>query len=110
MFVGVNVAFFPMHILGLQGMPRRVYTYLPDTGWGPLNALVSSGAVLIVAGVATFLVNAFVSRASGRIAGANPWGAESLEWATTSPPPSYNFLYVPVVDGRAPMWSPSPET
>jgi len=103
-FIGMNVTFFPMHILGLLGMPRRVYTYLPEMGWGNLNALVSLGAVIIVASVCVFLANVLVSLRSGVPAGDNPWDASTLEWATSSPPPSYNHLFIPVVEGRDPLW------
>jgi cytochrome c oxidase subunit 1 len=102
--IGVNVTFFPMHILGLQGMPRRIYTYLPDTGWGPLNLLATGGAVVIVVSMLIFIVNAILSWRSGPIAGPNPWASSGLEWATASPPPSYNFVHTPVVLGRHPLW------
>jgi cytochrome c oxidase subunit I+III len=108
-FIGVNLAFFPMHLLGLQGMPRRVYTYLPETGWGPLNFLATVGAVIMVASVLLFLVNVAVSRRRGRLAGENPWDAPTLEWATASPPASYSFAYIPVVEGRSALWERSPE-
>jgi cytochrome c oxidase subunit 1 len=103
-FIGVNVTFFPMHILGLEGMTRRIYTYLPETGWGPLNMLSSAGAVVIVLSVAVFLVNVFYSLRNGAVAGDNPWGAASLEWATQSPPPPYVFLHVPVCTSEHPLW------
>ncbi|MFL5478313.1 MAG: cytochrome c oxidase subunit I [Gemmatimonadaceae bacterium] len=103
-FIGMNVTFFPMHILGLMGMPRRVYTYLPEMGWGGLNLLVSMGAVIIVSSVAVFLANVWVSLRGGVPAGDNPWEAGTLEWATTSPPPSYGHLFIPVVEGRDPLW------
>ncbi|HEX2779982.1 MAG TPA: cytochrome c oxidase subunit I, partial [Gemmatimonadaceae bacterium] len=91
MFIGVNVTFFPMHQLGMEGMPRRVYTYLEGTGWGDLNMVASVGAVIIFSSVVVFLANALWSLRHGRPAGANPWGADTLEWATASPPQSYNF-------------------
>jgi cytochrome c oxidase subunit I+III len=103
-FVGVNVTFFPMHILGLSGMPRRIYTYLPEMGWGNLNLLSSIGAVIIVASVCVFLGNVWVSLRRGVPAGDNPWDASTLEWATSSPPPAYNHLFIPVVEGRDPLW------
>jgi cytochrome c oxidase subunit 1 len=103
-FIGMNLTFFPMHQLGFDGMPRRVYTYLAATGWGDLNLLASAGAAVIAASVLVFLVNVMRSLRSGARAGENPWGAESLEWATASPPRPYNFAYIPVVDGRAPLW------
>ena len=104
LFVGVNLTFFPMHQLGLEGMPRRVYTYLAGTGWGPLNLLATIGAVLVVVGVLLFVINVAVSLRRGALAGDDPWGADTLEWATSSPPPPYNFAHIPVVEGRAPLW------
>jgi hypothetical protein len=103
-FIGMNLTFFPMHQLGFEGMPRRVYTYLAATGWGDLNLLASFGAATIAASVLVFLVNVARSLRSGVLAGENPWGAESLEWAAASPPRPYNFAYIPVVDGRASLW------
>jgi cytochrome c oxidase subunit 1 len=108
-FIGVNVTFFPMHILGLDGMTRRIYTYLLETGWGPLNLVASMGAVIIVSSVALFLFNVFSSLRFGAIAGDNPWGAASLEWATQSPPPSYVFLHTPMVESEHPLWSDAAE-
>jgi cytochrome c oxidase subunit 1 len=108
-FIGVNVTFFPMHILGLEGMTRRIYTYAPETGWGTLNLIASLGAVVIVASVALFIINVFVSLRRGAIAGDNPWGAPSLEWATQSPPPAYVFLHVPIVESEHPLWTEKAE-
>ena len=108
-FIGMNVTFFPMHILGLMGMPRRIYTYLPEMGWGGMNALVSLGAVLIVASVIVFIANVINSLRRGIPAGDNPWNAPTLEWATTSPPPSYGHLFIPVVEGRDPLWDAPPD-
>jgi len=103
-FIGFNLTFFPMHQLGMQGMPRRIYTYPPETGWGLLNAIASSGAVLMALGVILFVYNAWVSRIRGEEAGDNPWDAGTLEWATSSPPPNCNFVYPPTVAGREPLW------
>lgn len=104
MFVGVHIAFWPQHHLGFRGMPRRVYTYLEETGWGPLNLISTVGAFLLAAGVLVYVINLFVSRRSGLPAGPNPWGSDTLEWATTSPPESFNFRYPPTVSSVAPLW------
>src|SRR4051812_25154671 len=103
-FIGFNVAFFPMHILGLQGMPRRVYTYLPEMGWGSLNLLATAGAVVLCVSFVLLLWNALASASSGAAAGPNPWDAGTLEWAAESPPASYNFSRIPFVTHREPLW------
>jgi cytochrome c oxidase subunit 1 len=103
-FVGFNLTFFPMHILGMHGMPRRVYTYQAETGWGDLNMLATIGAGVLGVSILVFLVNVFVSLRAGVVAGDNPWGAGTLEWATTSPPPACNFIDPPTVAGREPLW------
>jgi cytochrome c oxidase subunit 1 len=104
-FIGFNATFFPMHILGLQGMPRRVYTYMPETGWAGTNLFVSLSSSLLVAGLILFAWNAVKSLRSGVAAGDNPWDAPTLEWATSSPPQSYNFSRIPVVSHREPLWA-----
>ena len=98
-FVGFNLTFFPMHILGLQGMPRRVYTYPPEMGWGALNLFVSLGAVAARRELRCSSSSNVDSQrcAAGAPAGDNPWDAPTLEWATSSPPPAYNFARIPVV-------------
>ncbi|MGN6551170.1 MAG: cytochrome c oxidase subunit I [Pararhizobium sp.] len=108
-FLGFNATFFPMHILGLEGMPRRVYTYPLESPWGGTNLFVSLSAIVLFAGFALLFVNVAVSLRSGRVAGDNPWGAGTLEWATASPPAPYNFLRMPVVTHREPLWA-EPET
>jgi cytochrome c oxidase subunit 1 len=102
---GFNLGFFPMHILGLQGMPRRVYTYSEATGWGTLNLIATVGSTIAVLGGLVFVANAFWSFYRGRQAGPNPWGGSTLEWAAPSPPPAYNFEYTPVVDSLTPCWT-----
>jgi cytochrome c oxidase subunit I len=102
--IGFNVTFFPQHLLGLMGMPRRVYTYPAAMEWGSLNMLSSVGAALIFLALAVYLANVLVGLARGRVAPANPWHASSLEWAASSPPPPYNFLPSPTVSGRDPLW------
>jgi cytochrome c oxidase subunit 1 len=104
--IGFNVTFFPMHLLGLQGMPRRVYTYGAEMGWSGLNALASLGALTIAISMLLFVVNVWLSLRRGAPAGADPWGAGTLEWSTASPPPAFNFAAIPVVAGREPLWEP----
>jgi cytochrome c oxidase subunit 1 len=104
LFAGVQLTFFPMHKTGLDGMPRRVYTYLASTGWGPLNLVSTIGAVVIVAGMIVFVVNLTRGWRHGAPAGADPWGADTLEWATASPPPAYNFADTPVTTSREGLW------
>src|SRR5881628_2780078 len=105
-FTGVNVTFFPQHMLGLNGMPRRVYTYMPETGWGTLNLVSTIGAVIIAASVVIFAATVIHAWRRGHHAGANPWGggAHTLEWRIPSPPPSYGFLLVPVMPGAFGVW------
>jgi cytochrome c oxidase subunit I+III len=109
LFVGFNLTFFPMHILGLRGMPRRVYTYPAEMGWGPLNLLATIGAGLMAVAVLLFLWNAIQSFAIGEVAGADPWGADTLEWSLASPPPPYGFLLLPTVSGRSALWDEKPD-
>ncbi|MGN6704222.1 MAG: cytochrome c oxidase subunit I, partial [Burkholderiaceae bacterium] len=105
-FIGFNVTFFPMHLLGLEGMPRRVYTYPADMGWGGMNLTATVGAWTIAVSVVLFIVNAVRSRRHGALAGNDPWGAGTLEWQTASPPPAGNFPVLLVVGGRYPLWEP----
>jgi cytochrome c oxidase subunit 1 len=107
-FLGFNATFFPMHIVGLLGMPRRVYTYPADMGWGGLNLFSSLSALVLVTGFAVYFLNLLISARRGAIAGPNPWGAAGLEWATSSPPPHFNFGLTPVVEGRDPLWREGP--
>jgi cytochrome c oxidase subunit 1/cytochrome c oxidase subunit I+III len=104
MFIGFNLTFFPMHILGIMGMPRRVWTYSNGLGWDSLNLIVSIGSVVFGAGTGITLLNWVLSMRRGRPAPPDPWGGDTLEWATASPPPDYNFAEVPTVSGRHPLW------
>ena len=103
-FVGFHLTFFPMHLSGLLGMPRRVYTYPAGLGLEVPNLLSTLGAFILAAAVVLFVVNGLISLYRGVIAGPNPWGAASLEWATSSPPPVYNFEHIPVVESDTPLW------
>jgi cytochrome c oxidase subunit I len=103
-FIGFNLTFFPMHILGLNGMPRRIYTYQAEMGWGSLNLFVSGSAIILAAGFLLFFYDAVRSAKFGALAGPNPWDAPSLEWATASPPPDYNFARIPVATSGYPLW------
>jgi cytochrome c oxidase subunit I len=103
-FLGFQFAFFPMHIAGINGMARRVYTYPAGMGLEIPNLVSSIGALVVATAVLLFVVNLAISLKSGRVAGPNPWDSAGLEWATTSPPPSYNFAHVPVVSSRTPLW------
>lgn len=103
-FIGFNVGFFPMHISGLLGMPRRIYTYSPEMGWSTLNLITSIGSFVLAIGLLITLVNVVRSLRVGRIAGPNPWDADTLEWSTSSPPPPYNFAVIPTVASRSPLW------
>jgi cytochrome c oxidase subunit I len=104
MFIGFNVGFFPMHIAGLLGMPRRIYTYPDGLGWGTVNMVITIGAYLFALGVLLFVINVWRSARHGRQASPNPWDAASLEWATPSPPPAYNFAVIPTIASRYPLW------
>jgi cytochrome c oxidase subunit 1/cytochrome c oxidase subunit I+III len=104
MFVGFNLGFFPMHISGLLGMPRRVYTFADGMGWDWLNLITTAGSYVFAVGVLLFIINVVKSYRSGAAAGDNPWDAPTLEWATSSPPPPYNFAVIPIVESRHPLW------
>jgi cytochrome c oxidase subunit I len=104
MFVGFNALFFPMHILGLRGEPRRTYTYQAGLGWDFLNLVETIGAFVLALGILITFVNWVWSAKRGQPAGHDPWRGESLEWATTSPPAEYNFENIPTVRSREPMW------
>lgn len=104
MFIGFNLGFFPMHLAGLLGMPRRIYTYAPNMGWNTINLVTSIGSFIFAAGILIFLINFVISLKRGAVAGANPWDGPTLEWAVPSPPPAYNFAVIPFVASRHPLW------
>jgi cytochrome c oxidase subunit 1/cytochrome c oxidase subunit I+III len=104
MFIGFNLGFFPMHIVGLMGMPRRIYTYAPGLGWDTINLITTVGSFVFAIGIGLFLVNLLVSLRRGKPAGANPWDAPTLEWSIPSPTPAYNFAVIPIVASRHPLW------
>ncbi len=103
-FVGFNATFFPQHFLGLMGMPRRIYTYAPDLGFNLWNEVSTLGAITLGVGVGIWLVNSLVSAWAGKPAGDDPWDGRTLEWATPSPPPAYDFARLPLVRGREALW------
>ncbi len=102
--IGLNLAFFPMHILGLLGMPRRQFTYPSGLGWDTLNLISTIGAFTLAFGTLLFIINFFWTMTKPRTASDDPWDAFTLEWATTSPPPPENFKTVPVVRSRRPLY------
>src|SRR5438270_4012199 len=104
MLIGINLTFFSMHILGLLGMPRRVYTYPDNLGWNEITLLQTVGAFMLGLAIMVFFWNLIVTLRSGAPAGDDPWDAHTLEWDTSSPPAHYNFLTVPTVRSRRPFY------
>ncbi len=105
LFIGFNLTFFPMHLLGLHGMTRRIYTYPAEMGWGPANRWATIGAFLIALGGILFMLNVLRSVRARARAGDDPWQAGTLEWAAASPPQNYNFGHLPVIGARYPLWT-----
>jgi len=108
-FVGFNVTFFPMHIMGMFGMPRRVYTYSAELGVEGYNIVATAGALMLTVGFAIALANLIFSARRGPHAGDNPWQAATLEWIIPSPPPTYSFARPPIVRSRQTVWVEPPE-
>ena len=101
---GFHLTFDFMHVPGILGMPRRIYTYEAGRGWDVWNLFVTIGAFVQLIAITVFVVNLIRSISSGEPAGNDPWDAWTLEWATTSPPPVYNFAAEPIVRSRRPLW------
>ncbi len=110
MFIGFNLGFFPMHISGLNGMPRRIYTYPSGLGLDGVNMLSTIGAYILAVGILLSIINLFHSLRYGRLAGKNPWNADTLEWDTESPPAPYGSIHIPTVVSRHPLWDEHDET
>src|SRR3990170_488239 len=104
MFIGFNLTFFPMHMLGIQGMPRRIADYASDAGWNDWNLIATIGGFLIASSMLPFIWNVFISLRNGKVAGDDPWEGNTLEWATTSPPPPYNFDHLPEIRSERPLF------
>jgi len=104
MFVGFNIGFFPMHLVGIMGMPRRIYTYPAGLGLQPMNELMTFGAFMLGIGILLSIINLFYILRRGEYAGNNPWNADGLEWAMESPPPVYETVHIPAVSTRHPLW------
>ena len=102
--IGMNLTFFPMHLVGMLGMPRRIFTYSSDLNLGTLNLIITIGGFVTALGVLVFILNVFRSLRQERTAGPNPWGAHTLEWATLSPPAVHNFTDLPEITSREPLW------
>src|SRR5690625_395279 len=104
MFLGFNIAFLPMHWLGLGGMPRRIYTYAEDMGWNEWNMVSTIGAFILGFGILLMVIQMFIDARKGKVAGPDPWDARTIEWMTTSPPQVYNFARIPTITHRDEVW------
>jgi cytochrome c oxidase subunit 1 len=104
MFIGFNLTFQPMMVLGLMGMPRRIHSYPEDYGWDLWNGIATGGAFMIALGILVFIINFIWSAKNGEEAGEDPWDGRTLEWSIPSPPPHYNFAKIPTVHGVDAFW------
>jgi cytochrome c oxidase subunit 1 len=104
LFIGMNLTFFPMHQLGLAGMPRRIADYAGTSGWSELNLVATAGGFIIALSMLPFFWNVLISLRNGKVAGDDPWEANTLEWATSSPPPPYNFDHLPEIRTERPIF------
>ncbi len=104
MFIGMNLVFMPMHILGLEGMPRRIYTYSTGRGWDIWNFVETIGAFIVALSILVFILNFILSLRKPATHETDPWDGATLEWKANSPPPAYNFAQIPSVRGRRPLW------
>ena len=102
--IGFHLTFDFMHVPGILGMPRRIYTYEPGRGWDTWNLIITIGVFFQAVGILIFVYNLISSYFKGKLAGNDPWDAWTLEWSTSSPPPDYNFAKIPVVRSRRPLW------
>ena len=103
-FIGFNVTFFPMHFLGLNGMPRRTFTYDPNMGWNTANLIASVGAAILGLGIAIYFAVMVYTFFKGEKVGKDIWDARTLEWSLPNPPPEYNFAVIPTVHARDAFW------
>jgi cytochrome c oxidase subunit I len=104
MTIGFNITFFPMHFLGVQGMPRRIYTYAAGMDWDLWNMVATAGSFSIAFSMLVFIYNIIYSARNGTRAGRDPWDGATLEWSIASPPPHYNFATLPTVTSARPVW------
>ncbi|HSM08696.1 MAG TPA: cytochrome c oxidase subunit I [Gemmatimonadota bacterium] len=104
MFIGFNLTFFPMHWLGMHGLPRRTFTYQAGLGFEAMNLMATVGSFILGGSMLIFVWNLLRSTRKGRVAGPNPWAAPTLEWSLPSPPPHYNYRTIPTIEHRDPLW------